>query len=111
MPTNEQTIRYLLDRVEIQDKIALYGLGQDLHQSDASSKNILEQWNDLFLSDAVIEICDMGIESFQHCDWRTMKTTTSHPASWPHERLDWHPTQPGVISDLDQPGYFKTRKL
>jgi hypothetical protein len=28
-----------------------------------------------------------------------------------HERLEWHPTQLGVISDLDQPGYFKTRKL
>jgi hypothetical protein len=60
MPINEQTIRYLLDRVEIQDKIVLYGLGQDLHQPDASDKNILERWNDLFLSDAVIEICEHG---------------------------------------------------
>jgi hypothetical protein len=42
MPTNEQTIRYLLDPVEIQDKIALYGLRQDLHRPDAYSKNILE---------------------------------------------------------------------
>jgi hypothetical protein len=28
-----------------------------------------------------------------------------------HERLELHPTQPGLISDLDQPGYFKTIKL
>jgi hypothetical protein len=28
-----------------------------------------------------------------------------------HERLEWHPTQPGLFSDLDQPGCFKTRKL
>jgi hypothetical protein len=28
-----------------------------------------------------------------------------------HGRLQWRPTQVGVVSDLDQPGYFKTRKL
>jgi hypothetical protein len=28
-----------------------------------------------------------------------------------HERLKRHPTQPGLFSDLDRPGYFKTRKL
>jgi hypothetical protein len=28
-----------------------------------------------------------------------------------HERLEWHPPKPGVISDLERPGYFRTRKL
>ena len=28
-----------------------------------------------------------------------------------HGRLQWRPTQLGVVSDLGQPGYFKTRKL
>jgi len=42
---------------------------------------------------------------------QTNQRPGGHPASWPPERLDGHPTQPGVISDWDQPGYFKTRKL
>lgn len=31
----ETDVRYLLDRLEIQDLIAKYGIGQDLHQPDA----------------------------------------------------------------------------
>ena len=40
-------------------------------------------------------------------DWRGHLTS----GKLAHERLNWRPTQPGVISDLDQPGCFKTRKL
>lgn len=43
----EKDVRYLLDRIEIQDKITLYGLGQDFHQPGDSNKNILEQWGQL----------------------------------------------------------------
>lgn len=35
----------------------------------------------------------------------------SRAAKVHRERLEWHPTQPGLVSDLDQPGYFETRKL
>jgi hypothetical protein len=56
----ETKVQYLLDRFEIQDKINLYGLGQDLHQADIENKNILEQWNDLFTKDASIDIKDLG---------------------------------------------------
>jgi hypothetical protein len=31
--------------------------------------------------------------------------------NWRYATAGTHPTQPGLISDLDQPGYFKTRKL
>lgn len=57
----ESDVRYLLDRVEIQDKIALYGLGQDCHQSGAENKNILEQWGQLFTPDAQIDVTDLGV--------------------------------------------------
>ncbi|ABY29165.1 nuclear transport factor 2 family protein [Methylorubrum extorquens] len=57
----QEDVRYLLDRVEIQDKVSLYGLGQDLHQADNPNKNILEQWNDLFTPDARIDISDLGM--------------------------------------------------
>lgn len=56
----ETNVRYLLDRIEIQDKVALYGLGQDFHQADAENKNILEQWSELFTPDARIDISDFG---------------------------------------------------
>ena len=64
MQTVDQHIRYLLDRVEIQDKVALYGLGQDLHQPDAADKNILEQWNELFTPDARIDVTSLGLKVF-----------------------------------------------
>jgi len=57
----ESDVRYLLDRIEIQDKVALYGLGQDFHQADAENKDILEQWSQLFTPDARIDITDLGI--------------------------------------------------
>lgn len=60
----ESDVRYLLDRIEIQDKIALYGLGQDLHQPGAENKNILEQWSKLFTPDAEIDVTSLGLKVF-----------------------------------------------
>ena len=56
MQKNEDKIGYLLDRVEIQDKIASYGLGQDLHQPDAD--------NELFTPDAAIDVTSLGLKVF-----------------------------------------------
>lgn len=53
-------IQYLFDRLEIQDKVALYGLGQDLHQADSGDPNILEQWGQLFTADAEIDATAAG---------------------------------------------------
>lgn len=60
----ESDVRYLLDRIEIQDKIALYGLGQDFHQPSDSNKNILEQWSQLFTPDATIDVTSLGLKVF-----------------------------------------------
>ena len=57
-------VRYLLDRFEIQDKIALYGLGQDLHQPDSGDNDILAQWGELFAPDAEIDCTDVGLSVF-----------------------------------------------
>ena len=64
MQNLDDKVRYLLDRLEIQDKVALYGLGQDLHQPDADNKNILEQWDDLFTPDATIDVTSLGLKVF-----------------------------------------------
>jgi hypothetical protein len=60
----ENEVRYLLDRLEIQDKIALYGLGQDLHQPDAANKNLLEEWSRLFTPDVQIDLTSLGLKVF-----------------------------------------------
>lgn len=65
----QDDVRYLLDRTEIQDKIVLYGLGQDLHQPDAQDKNILEQWNELFTPDAQIDLTDVAGAVFNLHDY------------------------------------------
>jgi hypothetical protein len=58
IPTNDQ-VRYLLDRIEIQDVIARYAIGQDAHQSD---DGLLDQWHDVFTSDATVDYSAGGFE-------------------------------------------------
>ena len=54
---------YVLDRIAIQDLMARYGLGQDLHQPDDASQNVLEQWSQVFSDDAVIDASSVGYDS------------------------------------------------
>ncbi len=54
----ETTVRYLLDRLEIQDVIMRYGLGQDLHQD--KDGNVLEQWDDVFAPHATVDYSAAG---------------------------------------------------
>ncbi len=61
--TTETDLRYALDRIAIQDVIAKYGLGQDLHQPDDADQNILEQWSQVFAPDAVIDASSVGYDS------------------------------------------------
>lgn len=63
--TSDRQIQYLLDRIEIQDKVALYGLGQDLHQADSGDGNVLAQWGELFTPDAKIDATDAGAKIFE----------------------------------------------
>ncbi|MFF2328623.1 MULTISPECIES: nuclear transport factor 2 family protein [unclassified Streptomyces] len=58
--TTPPEVRYLLDRIEIQDLIARYGLGQDLHQGDNDDQDLLAQWSAVFASNAVIDASDLG---------------------------------------------------
>ena len=85
-------LRYLLDRIEIQDVIARYGLGQDLHQPDGEPSP-LDQWKDVFSEDAVIDYSEVGFpESITREQLTVMmrgedlKTggMTPHFTSWQH---------------------------
>lgn len=52
MQTEKDQIRYLLDRLEIQDVIARYAVGQDDHQAD---RDVRTQWDTVFTPDAVLD--------------------------------------------------------
>jgi hypothetical protein len=49
----EERLRYLADRIEIQDLMVRYGLGQDLHED--GDNNVLQQWDTVFAPDATVD--------------------------------------------------------
>jgi CubicO group peptidase (beta-lactamase class C family) len=56
--SQHKDIRFLLDRIEIQDVIARYSLGQDSHQGDDG--NILGEWDRTFTPDAQVDYSAAG---------------------------------------------------
>jgi hypothetical protein len=57
--STERDLQYVLDRFAIQDLIAAYGLGQDLHQA-GQDNDVLAQWEEVFAPDAVIDASAVG---------------------------------------------------
>jgi len=51
-------LQWAVDRIEIQDVITRYSLGQDSHQG--SDSNILEQWDKTFSEDATVDYSAAG---------------------------------------------------
>jgi hypothetical protein len=56
--TLEQRVQYLTDRLEIQDLVLRYGLGQDLHED--GDNNVIEQWATVFSPDGVADYAVTG---------------------------------------------------
>jgi hypothetical protein len=56
----------------------------------------------------VLVISKSPDEAAAHLGWFTMFAGIDAPASSERTRtlLDWDPTQPGLIADIDQPAYF-----
>jgi hypothetical protein len=54
----EDNMRYLLDRIEIQDVLARYAAGQDNHQDD--DHTVLIEWDAVFTSDAIVDFTQAG---------------------------------------------------
>lgn len=54
----ERQLQYALDRIDIQDVIARYSLGQDMHQGEDT--NILEQWDRTFSPDGEVDYSAAG---------------------------------------------------
>ncbi len=49
-------------------------------------------------------------EASDHFGWLTFVVVADNPASnaRTQQRLDWHPVQPGLIADLEEPHYFRS---
>lgn len=54
----EQRLRYLVDRIEIQDLVTRYGLGQDLHQN--GDDDVLAEWDQVFAPGATVDYSVTG---------------------------------------------------
>ena len=59
----EKNVQYLMDRIAIQDIIAKYGLGQDLHQGNNPDQNMMAQWSEVFSDDATIDASEVGLSA------------------------------------------------
>ena len=57
--TLEEKVQYLLDRSEIQERIAIYGLGQDYHQPDFRNQESYTEWSEVFTDDVKIDVSDV----------------------------------------------------
>ncbi|QGY32466.1 nuclear transport factor 2 family protein [Pantoea cypripedii] len=55
---NAGLLQYLLDRLDIQDTISRYSLGQDSHQGEDS--DILKQWDDTFTPEGKVDYTAAG---------------------------------------------------
>ena len=55
---NAELLRSLADRLEIQDTIARYSLGQDSHQG--ADSRVLEQWDEVFTADGKVDYSAAG---------------------------------------------------
>jgi SnoaL-like protein len=68
--TLDARVQYLADRIEIQDVIARYGLGQDLHEN--GDNNVLEQWDDVFTADGVANYSSTGVPELANIGFREL---------------------------------------
>jgi hypothetical protein len=66
----EEQVRYLADRIEIQDVIARYGLGQDLHED--GDNDVLEKWNNVFTPDGVADYRCTGVAELGDIGFREL---------------------------------------
>src|SRR6218665_2581800 len=55
----KKRLQYIMDRIQIQDTISRYAVGQDSHQGD--DVNILNEWNETFTEDAQVDYSVTGV--------------------------------------------------
>jgi hypothetical protein len=76
--TIDNKVQYLLDRLEIQDVLALYARGQDDHQG--YDGGILDDWNRVFTPDATVDYTEAGppFGIFSHVELAAVMRGVAH---------------------------------
>lgn len=66
----EQRLRYLEDRIAIQDLMVRYSLGQDLHEDGDNA--VLEQWDQVFAPGATVDYSVTGDAALKDIGYRDL---------------------------------------
>ncbi|MFJ8363828.1 nuclear transport factor 2 family protein [Streptomyces sp. NPDC093984] len=66
----ERRLQYVSDRIEIQDLMVRYALGQDLHQS--GDNEVLEQWDTVFAAEATVDYSAAGGSALKDIPYRRL---------------------------------------
>jgi hypothetical protein len=100
--TSDQRIQYLLDRIEIQDIVARYGLGQDLHED--GDNGVLQEWNDVFAPDGVVDYSSTGVPQLDGMGYRELVDFMRRPGGSMSGLLRWQHFQgwSSVTIDADR---------
>jgi len=85
--TIEPWVQYLLDRVEIQDVIARYGLGQDLHKD--GDNDVLQQWDDVFAPNGAVDYSSTGVPQLDCIGFRELVDFMRGPGGSMSGLLRW----------------------
>ncbi|MGW5136204.1 nuclear transport factor 2 family protein [Streptomyces sp. NPDC004135] len=68
--TFDQRLQYLADRIEIQDLMVRYALGQDLHED--GDNDVLEQWDTVFAPEATVDYSAAGTSALKDIPYRSL---------------------------------------
>ena len=95
----ERKLQYLTDRIEIQDVIARYGLGQDLHID--GDNDVLQQWDDVFAPSARLDYSVTGDPALSDIGFREIVEVMRKPGGSMSSLQRWQHLQTWSTVTID----------
>lgn len=95
----EQRLQHLEDRIEIQDLMVRYGLGQDLHED--GDNNVLEQWDSVFAPEARVDYSVAGGPQLKNIPYKDLVDVMRAPDGSMSGLLKWQHFQGFSTVDID----------
>ncbi|MEB8338238.1 nuclear transport factor 2 family protein [Streptomyces endophyticus] len=95
----DQHVRYLADRIEIQDLMVRYALGQDLHEG--GDNDVLDQWDTVFTPDATVDYSAAGGDPLKDISYRALVDVMRGEGGSMSGLLKWQHFQGFSTVDID----------
>lgn len=95
----EQRLQYVEDRIEIQDLMVRYGLGQDLHED--GDNDVLEQWDSVFTPEARVDYSAAGGAQLKDIPYRDLVEVMRGEGGSMSGLLKWQHFQGFSTVDID----------